>query len=115
MSDNIIKVANGIANWRYFAEWLTSDSGLSTLNENFMIINAATGEIFLNGDNLNAENLYHFISNMVDESREEIQNIWEYDGNLAGFVSYRNTKVTTYNEHDTDYMPHLKFLLSRLT
>ena len=33
--------------------------------------------------------------------------------NLAGFVSYRNTKVTTNNEHDTDYMSHLKFLLSR--
>ena len=64
-------------------------------------------------ENLNAENLYVFISAMTDENRQEIQHVWEYEGTLEGFINYRNTKVTKTNKHDTDYMPHLKFLVSR--
>ena len=113
LSNNIISVAKGVPNWIYFAEWLTQQGGLDALSDNFMTINGATGEIFLNGQNIISENLYQFISCMVDENRQEIQHIWEYDGNLAGFINYRNTKVTPSNDHDTDYMPHLKFLIAR--
>ena len=76
-------------------------------------LNHNSGEIYLNGDNINAENLYQFVSGMTDNDREEIQNIWEYGGNLAGFIRYRETKMTHENEDDVDYMPHLKFLVSR--
>ena len=113
LTNNIIAISGGVANWMYFAKWLSEEGGLDALNDNFMTINAATGEIFLNGENIISENLYRFISCMVDENRQEIQHIWEYGGNLAGFINYRNTKVTSSNDHDTDYMPHLKFLIAR--
>ena len=111
LKSQIIIASNGDINWQFFAEWLTENE--QTLSENYIEINSSTGEIYLNGENLNAENLYDFASAMTDENREEIQHIWEYEGNLKGFIKYRNTKVTVTNEHDTDYMPHLKFLVSR--
>ena len=67
LSNNIISVANGVPNWIYFAEWLTQQGGLDALSDNFMTI--LTGEIFLNGQNIISENLYQFISCMVDENR----------------------------------------------
>ena len=110
--DNIFNLTKQ-DNWSKFAEWITVGGGVSVLVDNNLIINPNSGEIYLNGDNLNTENLYQFATVMTDKDREEIQNIWEYDGNLAGFIRYRETKMSYENENDVDYMPHLKYLVSR--
>ena len=113
LAKNIIWASRGDSSWVYFAEWISSVEGLAALSDNLININGATGELFLNGENIISENLYQFIEATVDENRQEIPHIWEFNGNLSGFVNYRNTKVTPTNVHDTDYMPHIKFLISR--
>ena len=116
-SVNWLKISYGLrggdSSWVYFAEWISSVEGLAALSDNLININGATGELFLNGENIISENLYQFIEATIDENRQEIPHIWEFNGNLSGFVNYRNTKVTPTNVHDTDYMPHIKFLISR--
>ena len=113
LAKNIIWASRGESSWVYFAEWISSVEGLAALSDNLININGATGELFLNGENIISENLYQFIEATIDENRQEIPHIWEFNGNLSGFVNYRNTKVTPTNVHDTDYMPHIKFLISR--